>query len=230
MQLNCRNCQTILTENAKYCSTCGQSTKSNRQPFIPFVKEAMHELLDIDGRLSLTLKTLFTKPGLASYEYDLGMQTKYTPPLRLYLVISVIFFLLFSSFQQVFTGQEGYSASSIDLYSKAMFVLFPLFALYVKAMYPSSYLVSNIVFSLHIHSVGYLVLILIGPLEVLERQHILFIALQAPLLLYLLWYFPKAFKTMYQASWLVTAFKSLLVYLVYMATLGLVFDVVLPTK
>ena len=229
MHLTCKNCQTTLTDNAKYCTNCGQSTKSNRQPFIPFVKEAMHELLDIDGRLSLTLKTLSMKPGLASYEYDQGMRAKYTPPLRLYLVISVIFFLLFSSFQQAFTGQEGYSASSIDLYSKAMFVLFPLFALYVKAVYPSSYLVSNIVFSLHIHSVGYLVLILMGPLEVLERQNLGFLALQAPLLLYLIWYFLKAFKTMYQASWFITAFKSLIVYLVYMATLGIVFDVVLSS-
>jgi len=229
MHLTCKNCQTVLAENAKYCSTCGQSTKSYRQPFIPFVKEALHEFLDIDGRMLLTLKTLVTKPGLASYEYDQGMRVKYTPALRFYLVVSVIFFLLFSSFQQVFTGQEGYSASSIDLYSKAMFVLFPLFALYVKAMYPGSYLVSNIVFSLHIHTVGYLVLILIGPLEVLETQHLEYLILQIPVLLYLLWFFLKAFKTMYQASWAVTAFKSLLVYLVYMATLGLVFDVVLPT-
>ena len=229
MHTTCKNCQTILTEDAKYCSTCGQSTKSHRQPFIPFVKEAMHELLEIDGRLLLTLRTLVTKPGLASYEYDQGMRAKYTPPLRLYLVISVIFFLLFSSFQQVFTGREGYSASSIDLYSKAMFVLFPLFALYVKAIYPGSYLLSNIIFSLHIHSVGYLVLILVGPLEVLERQHLAYLILQAPVLFYLLWYILQAFKTMYQASWLVTTCKSVLVCLVYMATLGLVFDVVLTT-
>jgi len=229
MHSSCKNCQAPLTETANYCSNCGQNVKSKRQPFVPFVREAIHELLDIDGRLSLTLKTLIKKPGLASYEYDQGMRAKYTPPLRLYLVISVIFFLLFSSLQQAFTGQEGYSASSIDLYSKAMFVLFPLFALYVKALYPSSYFVSNIVFSLHIHSVGYLVLIIIGPLEILERQHIGFLALQAPLLLYLVWYFLKAFKTMYLASWPITVVKSFVIYLVYMATLGLVFDVILPT-
>ncbi len=228
MHHNCKNCQTALLEKANYCPSCGQSTRNNRQPFIPFVKEAIHELLDIDGRLSLTLKTLITKPGLASYEYGQDMRAKYTPPLRLYLVVSVIFFLLFSSFQQVFTGHEDYSASSIDLYSKAMFLLFPLFALYIKAVYPSSYLVSNIVFSLHIHSVGYLALILIAPLEALERQHPAYLALQAPILLYFLWYFLKAFKTMYLASWLITALKSLLIYLAYMASLGLVFDVVLP--
>ncbi|TGD76237.1 DUF3667 domain-containing protein [Mangrovimicrobium sediminis] len=228
MHRTCKNCQTSLPTDANYCTKCGQSTKSTRQPFALFVKEALKELLDIDGRLSLTLKTLVTKPGLASYEYDQGMRAKYTPPLRLYLVISVIFFLLFSSFQQIFTGHTELSASSIDLYSRIMFVLFPMFALYIKVIYPGSYLVSNIVFSLHLHSVGYLILILIGPLEALERQHLTYLALQIPVLIYLLWYLLQAFKTMYRASWSVTAWKAALIFVIYMATLGLAFDVILP--
>jgi len=227
MHLTCKNCQTALTEDTKYCPNCGQSIKSTKQPFIPFVKDAFHELLDIDGRLSTTLKTLVMKPGLASYEYGQGMRAKYTPPLRLYLVVSVIFFLVFSSIQQAFTGQEDFSPSSTSLYSKAMFILFPLFALLVKIVYPRSYLLPNIVFSLHIHSVSYLVLMIIGPLELLEKEHQAYIVLQAPPALYLLWYFLKAFKTMYQASWLVTVLKFLLIYIVYMGTLGFVFDVVL---
>ncbi|TLX45558.1 hypothetical protein C1E24_18380 [Pseudoalteromonas phenolica] len=227
MELNCKNCQALLSEDSKFCSQCGQSIKSTRQPLIPFIKESVHELLDIDGRLSRTLKTLCTKPGLASYEYEHGMRAKYTPPLRLYLVVSVIFFLLFSTFQQFFIVAEDHSASSLDLYSKAMFILFPLFALYVKALYPNSYMVSNIVFSLHVHTMSYLVLILMGPLEVLEQKHSVFLLLQAPILLYALWYFITAFKTMYQASWWVTILKSGLIYLVYMATMGVMFDVVL---
>lgn len=227
MELSCRNCHAKLAEDTKFCPHCGQSIKSLRQPLIPFIRESVHELLDIDGRLSRTLKTLFTKPGLASYEYDQGMRAKYTPPLRLYLVVSVIFFLLFSTFQQFFIVAEDYSASSLDLYSKAMFILFPLFALYVKALYPSSYMVSNIVFSLHVHTMSYLVLILMGPLEVLGQKHTVFLILQAPILVYALWYFIKAFKTMYQASWRVTILKSGIIYLVYMATMGVMFDVVL---
>lgn len=227
MEFNCKNCQTTLVEGSKFCPHCGQSIKSIRQPLIPFIRESVHELLDIDGRLSRTLKTLFTKPGLASYEYDQGMRAKYTPPLRLYLVVSVIFFLLFSTFQQFFIVTEDYSASSLDLYSKAMFILFPLFAFYVKALYPSSYMVGNIVFSLHIHTMSYFVLILMGPLEVLEQKHTAFLILQAPILVYALWYFIKAFKTMYQASWWVTILKSGVIYLVYMASMGVMFDVVL---
>jgi hypothetical protein len=68
---------------------------------------------------------------------------------------------------------------------------------------------------------------LVGPLEAIEGNHIGFLILQFPLVLYLAWYFIQALKTMYQETWLLTVCKASLVYLVYMATLGLVFDVVL---
>lgn len=229
MTITCSNCKTDLSDDAKYCSHCGQSTKSFRQPFVPFVKESLHELLDIDGRLSRTLKVLVSKPGLASYEFDQGMRAKYTPALRLYLVISVIFFLVFSSFHQAFTGTDSFSNSTIDLYSKAMFALFPLFAVYVKLLFQESYFVTNLVFSLHIHSVGYLVLMLIAPLERLESVHQIFMFLQIPPALYFLWYFITAFKTMYRQSWPRTLLKSALMYLIYMGTLGIMFDVVLAS-
>jgi hypothetical protein len=66
-----------------------------------------------------------------------------------------------------------------------------------------------------------------GPFEVLEQKHSVFLILQAPILLYALWYFIKAFKTMYQGSWWVTILKSGTIYLVYMASMGVMFDVVL---
>jgi hypothetical protein len=227
MKFKCKNCQAILGENSHFCPLCGQSTKSTRQPLIPFIKEAVHELLDIDGRLSRTLKTLLIKPGLASHEYDQGMRAKYTPPLRLYLVVSLIFFLLFSTFQNFFLDSKDDSSSSIDLYSKAMFILFPLFAFYMKAFYPHSYMVSNIVFSLHIHTVSYLALIIMGPFEILDEQYPWLIMIQAPILLYFIWYFVMAVKTMYQASWPITILKSSALYLVYIASMGLMFDVIL---
>ena len=52
-----------------------------------------HELLDIDGRLVRTLKSMLLKLGLLSKEYCAGKRMKYTPPLRLYIVISFIFLL-----------------------------------------------------------------------------------------------------------------------------------------
>lgn len=227
MELTCSNCEAQLPEDAKYCLHCGQSTKSLRRPFVDFLKESFLELLDIDGRLSMTIRTLLFKPGLASYEFDHGKRNKYTPPLRLYLAVSVVFFLIVSSFHHIFAGGTAYSESAVTMYSRAMFILFPIFALYLKLFFRGSYYLSNLVFSMHIHSVAYLVLTFVGPLEAMEKYHQVFLFLQGPFILFYVWYFFSAFKTMYQESWPITILKVSGVYLVYMASLGVVFDVML---
>ena len=197
MKLTCHNCTTEIDKEDKFYRNCGQGTKRYERPFLPFALESFHVLVDIDGRLWLTLKTLFTKPGVASFEFSQGKRFKYSPPLRLYLVVSLLFFLLFSSFQHLFVSEVNYSSSSIDSYSKAMFVLLPIFALIVSLFFRRSYYLSNLVFSMHIHSVAYFALAIIGPLEKLEQQHLIFLALQSIPALYLVWYFFAAFKTMY---------------------------------
>ena len=183
----CKSCQAELTLNAKFCAQCGQDTKDYHQPLPQFLRDSLHELLDIDGRLWLTIRTLLLKPGVASLEFAQGMRTKYTPPLRLYLVISVLFLLAFSSFQHVYSGEDIAADSTTDKYSRAMFVLFPLFAFYVKCFFWNSYYMSNLVFSMHLHSIGYLAQLLIGPFESLERHHSRFLAIQAIPLLFLVW-------------------------------------------
>ena len=220
----CENCEAPLNNTDKFCAQCGQSVASYQRPFIPFLINSLHELFDVDGRLGLTLKTLVTRPGKLSYDFSQGKRVKYTPALRLYLAISVIFFLLFAAIQ----GSEGDAlnipASNFDLYPKAMFVLFPFFALLASAFFRASYFLHNLVFSMHIHSIAYVILALIGPLERLEQNHLVFTLLQIPAGVYFLWYFLVAFKTMYQQSWGHTVIKSFAIYFVYMAALGLVFD------
>ena len=88
----CKNCHHPLMSEAKFCAVCGQSAKSLNKPFMSVISETLHETLDIDGRLMLTLKTLLFKPGRLSLDYNLGKRVKYTPPLRMYLVISILFF------------------------------------------------------------------------------------------------------------------------------------------
>ena len=77
-----------------------------------------------------------------------------------YLVVSVIFFLLFANFQQFGGGGENQPETATELYSKAMFILFPMFG----------------------------------------------------------------------QSWLITIVKMIGVYFVYMATLGIAFDVLLASS
>ena len=225
--MNCKNCQATLQDDAKFCLQCGQNTASLNRPFRDVAKEMTHELLDIDGKLALTLRTMITKPGKLTCEFNQGKRVKYTPPLRLYLAISILFFVIFSKLYQVYDPNTLLTESMISYYSKAMFVLFPVFALIVQLFFRQSYYIGNLVFSMHLHSMVYVILVLIAPLEAMEQSHIIFLLLQIPPVVYLTWYIFTAFKVVYQQAWWQIIIKAMAIYMIYMALLGIVFDVVM---
>jgi len=225
--MNCYNCQTILQDDAKYCLQCGQNTVRLNRPFLDVAKEVAHELLDIDGKLGLTLRTMLTKPGKLTHEFNQGKRAKYTPPLRLYLAISILFFIIFSKLYQVYDPGTLLTESMISYYSKAMFVLFPVFALTVQCFFRQSFYIGNLVFSMHLHSMVYLILMVIAPLEAMEQSHLAFLLLQIPPVLYLTWYILTAFKVVYQQAWRQIIIKAGAIYMIYMALLGIAFDVVM---
>ena len=89
----CANCGTPLT--GKYCSQCGQ--RHHEQPvhhFWHFLSEAVEDLTHADSRVWRTLIALLFRPGFLTQEFLEGRQVRYLPPVRLYLVVSVIFFLI----------------------------------------------------------------------------------------------------------------------------------------
>lgn len=59
-----------------------------------FLGEATEDLTHADSRLWRTLLALLLKPGFLTREFIDGRRASYLPPVRLYLVLSVAFFLL----------------------------------------------------------------------------------------------------------------------------------------
>lgn len=89
----CANCGAPLT--GKYCSACGQRHHDHPVHDVGhFVREATEDLTHADSRLWQTLTALLFRPGFLTREFLDGRRARYLPPLRLYLVISVIFFVL----------------------------------------------------------------------------------------------------------------------------------------
>jgi hypothetical protein len=87
----CLNCGTVST--GRYCANCGQAADVH----VPSTGELIHEALEgithSDSRLWRTLCLLWFKPGKLTQEFVAGRRAAYLPPFRLYLVLSILFFL-----------------------------------------------------------------------------------------------------------------------------------------
>jgi hypothetical protein len=89
---HCKNCDAPFTAN--FCSECGQKDVDLERPLSQLLAEVVREIFDVDGRAIRTLWTLIRHPGVLTSEFLAGRRKLYSSPLRLYLVISVLFFVL----------------------------------------------------------------------------------------------------------------------------------------
>jgi Protein of unknown function (DUF3667) len=87
----CENCGAPLS--ARYCGACGQRVEPPVHSLWHFTKVACEDLTHADSRLWRTLTALLFKPGYLTLEFLSGRRARYLPPVRLYLVLSVVFFL-----------------------------------------------------------------------------------------------------------------------------------------
>jgi Protein of unknown function (DUF3667) len=87
----CANCGASLA--GRYCAQCGQRVEPPVHSLWHFGKVATEDLTHADSRLWRTLAALLFKPGRLTAEFLAGRRARYLPPVRLYLVLSVIFFV-----------------------------------------------------------------------------------------------------------------------------------------
>lgn len=89
----CSNCERTLTDD-NYCPECGQQNTSNDVDMGILVKDFVDDFFTLDSRLFKTIIPLLFKPGFLTLEYNQGRRVKYLPPLRMYLVLSILMFLI----------------------------------------------------------------------------------------------------------------------------------------
>jgi Protein of unknown function (DUF3667) len=86
----CGNCGATLT--GLYCSACGQHAHDSARSLAALFHDAWHLFTHVDGRLWQSLYLLLLRPGRLTQEYFAERRVRYLPPVRLYLVLSVLFF------------------------------------------------------------------------------------------------------------------------------------------
>jgi hypothetical protein len=97
----CDNCGAPVP--GRYCSACGQRLEPPVHSLWHFSRVATEDLTHADSRLWRTLTALLFKPGRLTREFLAGRRARYLPPVRLYLVLSVLFFLIASAVHTRFT-------------------------------------------------------------------------------------------------------------------------------
>jgi hypothetical protein len=90
--LVCANCAAPL--GGEYCSHCGQRHEPHVHSLGHFAGEALESITHADSRLWRTLWNLLSRPGVLTREFFAGKRVGYLPPFRLYLVISLLFFVI----------------------------------------------------------------------------------------------------------------------------------------
>ena len=79
-----------------YCFSCGQNKKRVDKFFLALVAEAFEDIFSWNSRTLSTIFALIFKPGFLTREYFVGRRARYLPPLRLYIISSLLFFLYLS--------------------------------------------------------------------------------------------------------------------------------------
>ena len=90
----CPNCQSQLKEHMNYCFNCGQENHITRVSLKMLFRDFTETYFSFDSKLFKSLKYLLIRPSYLSSEYLEGRMQQYLTPVRLYVFISFVLFVL----------------------------------------------------------------------------------------------------------------------------------------
>jgi hypothetical protein len=155
---NCQNCGGLLPEKAQYCGSCGQKVLGEEIRMRTFFNQFLSDYFTFDSKFFNSVIPLLIKPGHLTTEFFAGRRARYIAPLRLYIFISIVFFLLL----ELMNPGEG--AEDVDrlisvYFPRLFFVLLPVFAalLQLLNLRKRKTYVLYFLFTVHFHAFLFLI-------------------------------------------------------------------------
>ena len=95
----CKNCSYVFAEGQpdEFCPQCGQENNERIVSMRRFLKDFINQYLVVDSTMLVTIGTLLFSPGKLSLAYSQGRIATYLIPFRLYFIISLVYFSIFSA-------------------------------------------------------------------------------------------------------------------------------------
>ena len=91
---SCPNCELSLDGESKYCAACGQENTTKNVSLRLLFRDILDDYFTLDSRFLSSMKPFLTKPGFLTNEFNVGRRVKFMPPLRMYIVFSLIYFVI----------------------------------------------------------------------------------------------------------------------------------------
>jgi hypothetical protein len=92
----CLNCRHVVEQ--KFCPNCGQENTDTRKTFHHLFIHFFEDLTHYENAFWRTIRNLLFKPSALTKEYLSGKRLSYLAPVRLYIFISFVTFLLIAMF------------------------------------------------------------------------------------------------------------------------------------
>jgi hypothetical protein len=90
--IHCENCGALLT--GRWCSQCGQAAIDYRRSFRHIIVDVLDSFLSWDSKFFATIGWLIARPWHLTNQFLAGRRVRYVHPLRLYLLVSILFFFV----------------------------------------------------------------------------------------------------------------------------------------
>ncbi len=228
----CLNCGSNQIGN--YCQTCGQKVYSTKISLKIFLADAFESIFSLDNKLFKTLKDLFIYPGKVTSKYISGERIRYVYPVKLYIWISVLYFLIVTVidtnrfFLININNLDGRESEFVDYLQYSMFLLLPVFGGIIKLVNwrKKKFYLEHLIFGLHLHVVWYSLSIFYAGSEYFLNNYedVVWITFSTDLIqtlskvgvLVYLFFFQKR---VYDDSWLISFFKTWVIIVLYASVL-----------
>jgi hypothetical protein len=229
----CKNCERKLDADFKFCPNCGQEHKDKVVHFKQFILDFLGDYFTFDSLIIRSVRPLLFNPGFLTKEFVAGRRVRYIPPLRMFIFISIVFFLFLGSVDQTVAIEKSEEAEFLDSFfslwfPRLFFLLLPLFALFLFILFrkPGRFYLTHFIFSVHYHAFAFVLLTVmvilidyIFPSSVFLSQWSFFITLFL-LQIYLL----IALRKVYEQKWMATIFKLFLLNIFYVISAMIIFS------
>jgi len=110
----CLNCKFSLRPEDNFCPNCGQENNTNKIPVRHLIFEVFEDFFHFDAKIWNTLKASFSKPGQITIDFLEGKRARYIPPVKFYVFVSFIFFLLLGKLSDHAIDTDSKSIVSIN--------------------------------------------------------------------------------------------------------------------